>query len=107
MILDEITYLVHVGVGRHRRSRRCPPRSSRDVNVVVTGRDAPQRSIEIADTVTEMRKVKHAYDRGIAASKASSTELVVYGVLQALTHSWMRRMPSSMSSSASAKLKRP
>jgi cob(I)alamin adenosyltransferase len=38
-------------------------------NVVVTGRDAAPELIEVADTVTEMRKVKHAYDRGITAKK--------------------------------------
>jgi cob(I)alamin adenosyltransferase len=38
-------------------------------NVVLTGRDAPEEIIEIADTVTEMRKVKHAYDRGITGRK--------------------------------------
>ena len=39
------------------------------VNVIVTGRDADQRLIDIADTVTEMRKVKHAFDAGIVARK--------------------------------------
>ena len=29
----------------------------------------PRRSIEVADTVTEMRKVKHAYDTGVMAKK--------------------------------------
>jgi cob(I)alamin adenosyltransferase len=38
-------------------------------NVVITGRDAPDELVELADTVTEMRKVKHAYDRGIKAKK--------------------------------------
>ena len=33
-------------------------------NVVVTGRYAPDELIEIADTVTEMTKVKHAMDAG-------------------------------------------
>jgi cob(I)alamin adenosyltransferase len=39
------------------------------VNVIITGRDADQRLIDIADTVTEMRKVKHAFDAGIVARK--------------------------------------
>ena len=34
---------------------------------MITGRDAPDELIDVADTVTEMRKVKHAYDRGIVA----------------------------------------
>jgi cob(I)alamin adenosyltransferase len=38
-------------------------------NVVITGRDAAPELIEIADTVTEMRMVKHAYERGIKARK--------------------------------------
>jgi cob(I)alamin adenosyltransferase len=38
-------------------------------NVVVTGRDAPAELIEIADTVTEMAVVKHAYQRGVTAIK--------------------------------------
>ena len=37
--------------------------------MVITGRDAAPELIELADTVTEMRKVKHAYDRGIKAKK--------------------------------------
>jgi cob(I)alamin adenosyltransferase len=38
-------------------------------NVVITGRDAAPELIDVADTVTEMRKVKHAYDEGIGAKK--------------------------------------
>jgi cob(I)alamin adenosyltransferase len=39
------------------------------VNIVATGRDAPTALIDVADTVTEMRSIKHAYDRGIVAKK--------------------------------------
>ena len=36
---------------------------------IVTGRDAAQALIDIADTVTEMREIKHAYTSGIAAKR--------------------------------------
>ena len=39
------------------------------VNLILTGRDAPEELIEVADTVTEMTKVKHAYDRGVMARR--------------------------------------
>jgi len=38
-------------------------------HVVVTGRGAPQALIEIADTVTEMVVVKHAFESGVRAQK--------------------------------------
>jgi cob(I)alamin adenosyltransferase len=69
VVLDEITYPINWGwidgdaVAATIRDR--PPK----VNVVATGRDAPAALVEVADTVTEMQKVKHAYDRGIRASR--------------------------------------
>jgi len=39
------------------------------VEVVITGRKAPQEIIEIADLVTEMREVKHPYQKGVEARK--------------------------------------
>lgn len=42
-----------------------PPRQ----HVVITGRAAPDALIEVADTVTEMRVVKHAFKAGIKAQK--------------------------------------
>ena len=67
VVLDEITYPMNWGwiptaevvdVIRNR-----PP----SVNVIATGRDAPAELVDLADTVTEMRKVKHAFDRGVRA----------------------------------------
>jgi cob(I)alamin adenosyltransferase len=37
------------------------------VEVVITGRRADPKLIEIADLVTEMKEVKHYYQRGVAA----------------------------------------
>jgi cob(I)alamin adenosyltransferase len=39
------------------------------VNIFLTGRDAPPSMVEVADTVTDMRNVKHAYEAGILAEK--------------------------------------
>jgi cob(I)alamin adenosyltransferase len=40
-----------------------------NVEVVITGRKAPQEIIDIADLVTEMREVKHPYQKGMKARK--------------------------------------
>jgi len=69
VILDEVTYAVKYGwvhvddVVAAVRNRA--PKTS----VVLTGRDAAPELIDIADTVTEMRKIKHAYDQGTKAIK--------------------------------------
>jgi len=69
VILDEITYPMNWGwidtddVVRTIRER------PETVSIVATGRDAPAALVDVADTVTEMRNVKHAYQRGIAAKK--------------------------------------
>jgi len=67
IVLDEITYPMNWGwiatseVIEVIRNR--PPA----VNIIATGRDAPAELVDLADTVTEMRKVKHAFDRGVRA----------------------------------------
>lgn len=38
-------------------------------HVVITGRGVPQELVDIADTVTDMRKDKHAFDTGVKAQK--------------------------------------
>ncbi|MFT7475718.1 MAG: cob(I)alamin adenosyltransferase [Verrucomicrobiales bacterium] len=69
VILDELTYLLNWGwidpepVYDAIRSR------PEKVSVIITGRDASAELIELADTVTDMTKVKHAFDRGIVAKK--------------------------------------
>jgi cob(I)alamin adenosyltransferase len=65
VVLDEVTYPVNwewIDVGDVVAAIEGRPAH---VNVVLTGRSAPQALIDLADTVTEMVKVKHAYERGI------------------------------------------
>jgi cob(I)alamin adenosyltransferase len=69
VVLDELTYLVNWGWIDGAEVLRTLVERPTTMNVIVTGRDAPAGLIAIADTVTEMRNVKHAYDRGIAAKR--------------------------------------
>lgn len=69
VILDELTYLLTWGWVDTEQVVRALQDRPDSVSVIVTGRDCPQAIIDIADTVTEMRNVKHAYDRGIAAKR--------------------------------------
>ncbi|CAN5607933.1 cob(I)yrinic acid a,c-diamide adenosyltransferase [soil metagenome] len=69
VVLDELTYLCTWGwldtadVVAALRDR------PDHVNIVITGRDAPNELIDVADTVTEMREIKHAYTQGIRAKR--------------------------------------
>ncbi len=69
VILDELTYMCTWGWISTDEVVATLSNRPHDMNVIVTGRDCPQAIIDIADTVTEMRKVKHAYDQGITAKK--------------------------------------
>ncbi len=69
VVLDEVTYPMIWGwveIAEVVASIRDRPDG---VSVIATGRDAPAELIDVADTVTEMRKVKHAYDRGVVARR--------------------------------------
>ena len=69
VILDELTYLMNWSwidaADVIETLRRRPP----TMNIIVTGRDASQELQDIADTVTEMREIKHAYNAGIRAKR--------------------------------------
>lgn len=69
IILDEVTYAMTYGWVPVADVVAGIAKRSPGTNVVATGRNAPEELIEIADTVTEMRKVKHAYEQGIRAKK--------------------------------------
>ena len=69
LILDELTYVVNFGWVPVGEVVSAVAERSPGTSVVITGRDAPPELVELADTVTEMRVVKHAFDRGIGAMK--------------------------------------
>jgi cob(I)alamin adenosyltransferase len=69
VVLDEITYPLNWGWLESEAVITAIWERAPHVNVVATGREAPPELIELADTVTEMVNVKHAYDRGVRARR--------------------------------------
>ncbi|MCL4313070.1 MAG: cob(I)yrinic acid a,c-diamide adenosyltransferase [Actinobacteria bacterium] len=69
IILDEFTYPLTYGWIEKDAAIQAIKGRSPKTNVVITGRNAPLELLELADTATEMRKLKHAYDQGIRARK--------------------------------------
>ena len=69
VMLDEVTYPMNWGWIDPDEVVRVIADRPEAVNVVCTGRAAPDALIAVADTVTEMHKVKHVYDTGVLAKK--------------------------------------
>lgn len=69
VVLDEVTYPLNWGWVPLDEVTRCISERPAPVNLFLTGRNAPQAIVDAADTVTEMRNVKHAFDAGIRAAK--------------------------------------
>ena len=67
VILDELTYLMTWKWLSSELVVDTLTKRPRHVNVVVTGRDAPQEIISIADTVSTIVNTKHAYEQGFKA----------------------------------------
>jgi len=69
VILDEINYTIsykRLDAGRVLETLRQKPEM---VHVILTGRNAHPEIVELADLVTEMREVKHPYQKGILAQR--------------------------------------
>ncbi len=67
VILDEINNLVSYGLLEVKEVMDVLKNKPEGLYIVLTGRNAPEEFIEIADTVTEMKEIKHAYNKGIKA----------------------------------------
>ncbi|MCG7910877.1 MAG: cob(I)yrinic acid a,c-diamide adenosyltransferase [Candidatus Thiodiazotropha taylori] len=70
VVLDEINYCCSYGWLTGKEVADFIKQSKPDwMHLVLTGRQAPDELIEIADTVTEMGLVKHAFEQGITAEQ--------------------------------------
>ncbi len=69
VVLDEINYAISYGMLDPVKVVEVLKRKPEMVHVILTGRNAHPTIIEVADTVTEMRQVKHAYEKGVEAQR--------------------------------------
>lgn len=69
IILDEINNLVDYGIIKVEEVVEAVNSRPEGLCLVLTGRNAPLELIDIADTVTEMKEIKHAFQKGIKARK--------------------------------------
>ena len=69
IILDEINIAIDFGLIAFEEVLRLIAHKPNELHLILTGRNAPQELIEMADLVTEMREVKHHYNQGVQAQK--------------------------------------
>ena len=67
LVLDEITYVFNYGFCDIDKFLEFLNNMPKDTEVVMTGRNPDERLVERADYVSEIKKIKHPFDRGIYA----------------------------------------
>ena len=69
VVLDEITYMVNYNYIDEKSILETLSGRPKSQHVVITGRAASKNLIEIADTVSEVKNIKHAFSENIRAQK--------------------------------------
>ena len=69
IVLDEIVFCLSKDLASMDEVRELINNRDESVELVLTGRGASQELIDMADLVTEMKSLKHPYDKGIPARK--------------------------------------
>lgn len=68
LALDEVTYAFQYGwLDVNQVIEWLRANKPADLHLIFTGRDAPPELVEYADLVTEMREIKHPFQKGILA----------------------------------------
>lgn len=69
LVLDELNCAVAEGYIEVEEVLEMLAERPSELSVIITGRDAKPELIAAADTATEMRSLKHAFDQGVPARK--------------------------------------
>ena len=65
IVLDEVFDIINEGMLADASVFEFIRNAPNNIEIVMTGHNPPQRFIDAADYVTEFKKIKHPYDRGI------------------------------------------
>jgi len=69
LILDEIVFCLSKGLAKLEDIRNIIDRRDPAVEIVLTGRGATKELMALADLVTEMKNIKHPFDKGLPARR--------------------------------------
>ena len=69
VVLDEATIALFFNLFSLDELIEATNRKKSETELIITGRNAPDELIELADLITEMREIKHYYTKGIEAQK--------------------------------------
>jgi cob(I)alamin adenosyltransferase len=69
VILDEINIALYFNLFKIEEVKNLIINRPSNIEIVMTGRNAPLELIELADLVTEMKEIKHYYNKGVDPRK--------------------------------------
>jgi cob(I)alamin adenosyltransferase len=69
LILDEIVFCLSKGLAKLEDIKNIIDKKDPTVEIVLTGRGATDELIAMADLVTEMKNIKHPFDKGLSARR--------------------------------------
>jgi len=69
LILDEIVFCLSKGLAKLKDIKNIIDKRDPAVEIVLTGRGATKELIALADLVTEMKNIKHPFDKGLPARR--------------------------------------
>lgn len=69
VIFDEINYVISYDYLEVEKVVEFLKEKPKELHVILTGRDAHEKIVEMADLVSEMREIKHPFKKGIKAQR--------------------------------------
>lgn len=69
LLLDELNLALDAKLVDFKTVEELLKYKDKNIDIIITGRNAPEEIINRADLVTEMKKIKHPFDKGVKAKK--------------------------------------